>query len=235
MKYLYLVLACMTVFSARADDETQKRLLHVSGNYEVLKMPDRVVVSISAYGEDKDADASKKEADDQMKAVKSVTDQLKIPAKHVSTSSMQLQPRYTYPSNRDRILEGFETSYNITITLDAIDQLGTLLQSLSKNNISRIDSISYGLQDDTATKNEALAGAMKNARAKAQLLAEAAGVKLGAPVSIQEGQVSIPYPQPKMMMRAMAMDAAVMESAEAPPAGELHVTANVSATYALED
>ncbi len=226
-----LLMAATPTFSEGLDDY---RTLHVSGNHEISVMPDTAMLSITAYGEDKDADASKTIADKQLRAIISITKKLGVDEKHIDTSAMRLQPRYSYRQNRDRELEAYETSYDVTIKLKALNKLGELLKQLTQSNISRINNIQYTLDDDAVMKEKALAGAMQHARKKAALLAKEAGVTLGKLLKIHEGEQQFSNPQPRMM-RAMAMDSAQTESAVAPPVGEMNISASVTAIYELDD
>ena len=89
--------------------------------------------------------------------------------------------------------------------------------------------VTFALDDDKDIKNEARAKAMKDAMAKAELYASAAGLKVARIVSISEGYEA--SPQPMMMARSEKM----MDAAEPTPVsgGEIGVTASVSVLFEL--
>ena len=82
--------------------------------------------------------------------------------------------------------------------------------------------------DPSAAEHEALRNAVAAARAKADVVAAAAGVKVGAVLRIEEEPDFGGPPMPKMRM-AMAADAVATEVAT----GDLTVTRRIRATFAL--
>ncbi len=71
--------------------------------------------------------------------------------------------------------------------------------------------------------DEAREQAFADARRKAEIYAKAAGVTLGAPLSIAEGSASVPMFRSKMVMAPMVAAAPVAQGEET-----LSVTVNVS-------
>ncbi|HEY4125504.1 MAG TPA: SIMPL domain-containing protein, partial [Rhizomicrobium sp.] len=90
--------------------------------------------------------------------------------------------------------------------------------------------VSFAIRDPKPFMQEARTDAVKDALAKAQTLAKAAGVTLGPIISIQEGGAVLPQP---VMMRA---DFKAMAAPAPSPvaAGEQSVTANVSITWEIQ-
>ena len=71
---------------------------------------------------------------------------------------------------------------------------------------------------------------MNDAKARAQRLADLAGVSLGAPISIQEGSVTPPAP---VSTRSFDLGAAPQAATPIQP-GELDVDLTVNVVYAIE-
>jgi uncharacterized protein YggE len=126
-------------------------------------------------------------------------------------------------------LGGYVATNNITARVRNLDTLGATIDSLVKAGSNTFSGVSFAIEDDKQIKNDARAQAMKEAIAKAELYAKAAGLKVARIVSINEGYEY--SPQPVMMQRAeMAMDA----GAPTPiAAGEVGVTASVSVLFEL--
>ena len=92
-----------------------------------------------------------------------------------------------------------------------------------------IDQISFRVADQSAAEARAREGAVKDARAKADTLAAAAGVSIDGVAAITEGGIGpIPFPRPFERMAMSAKDAGTPIEA-----GENEVTASVTITYFL--
>ncbi len=112
-----------------------------------------------------------------------------------------------------------------------LDDFGKVLDSAIASGANQVDSISFGAEKSVENEATVLKAAMADARAKAQLLAEQDGVQLGVLVSCV-ASANRPVPQAH---RAMAF-AADASGGSAPPisAGELDMTATVTAVYSIE-
>ena len=234
MKLMFIISLLAVSLPSFAENFEDYRTLHVSGKHTVSAMPDLAVISVKAYGEHKESNQSKKIADQQLRSIIAIAKKFDVGKKHINTSAMRLQPRYSYHKKHDRELESYETSYNITIKLKALNMLGELLHELSENNISRINNIQYVLENDANVKDQALSGAMRHAKKKALILTNEANVVLGKPLKIHEYPQQSYEPKPRMM-RSMIMDSAQVENAVAPPMGELDISAHVTVIYELDD
>jgi uncharacterized protein YggE len=114
----------------------------------------------------------------------------------------------------------------VTIRARDLDRLGALLDAVVTTGANQLNSLTFGLSDPQPATDEARKRAVADARARAALYAEAAGVALGPILSITEGGGYQP-PQP-MYRRELAMDAGVPVAG-----GEVSVSASVTITYAI--
>ena len=90
-----------------------------------------------------------------------------------------------------------------------------------------------GQWGEEVIERQALAEATRDAKARAQAVAEAAGVRLGEIISLNPQNVSWPMPPRPFMMHAMAMPAAV-DAQEPIAAGEQTLSALVTITFAIQ-
>jgi uncharacterized protein len=172
-----------------------------------------------------------------MNGVFSALEAAGIAAKDMQTSGLSLYPRYDYleVTQRDgsvrgeQKLAGYVASNNITARVRKLDTLGATIDSLVKAGGNTFSGVTFALDNDKDLKNQARTQAMKEALAKAELYANAAGLKVARIVTISEGYEY--SPQPVMMARAeMAMDAGAPTPVAA---GEVGVTASVSVLFEL--
>jgi uncharacterized protein YggE len=112
-----------------------------------------------------------------------------------------------------------------------LDRLSTVLDSVVAAGANEMHGAQMSASDPSAAEHRALAAAMRAARAKAVVLAEAAGVVLGGLARLEEEADFGGPPMPKMRMMAMS------EAADVPTevaAGDLTVTRRIRAWFSIE-
>ena len=141
---------------------------------------------------------------------------------------MSLAPVMDYSSNNRPKVTGYQASNQVTVRVRALDTLGTVLDQTVSDGANEFHGLSFGLAEPGPALDAARMSGVKDARRKAEMMAEAAGVKLGKLLSLSEQGFS---PQPRMMMRA---EAAVASDAVPVAAGEVSYALSVTAEWALE-
>jgi uncharacterized protein YggE len=93
----------------------------------------------------------------------------------------------------------------VTVTTRQLDQVGRIIDTGLGAGANNINSLQYDLSDRTAAQAGALADAVTNARRQAEVMAEAAGGRLGPLVELgtQPGEYR-PFLAGDMVMRAQA-------------------------------
>jgi uncharacterized protein YggE len=160
-----------------------------------------------------------------------------IESRDIQTSGFMVEPRYSQPPQEPRPDEvweaqivGYIVRNTVTLKIRDLRTTGTVLDRVVTLGANSISGPVFGVQDPANLENSARSAAVRDARAKAELYAGAAGVKLGPVLRLTE-QTFMP-PQPMMMDRAMKAEAA---SAPVPiESGELTVQVQVQVTWGLE-
>jgi uncharacterized protein YggE len=127
-------------------------------------------------------------------------------------------------------ITGFEILNQLQVTVRDTDMLGALLDAAVNAGANSINGVTFYVDDQTVAASEARRLAVEDARTKAEELAAAAGLTLGAVVSIAEGTVSpVPPPMPA------AADVGMAEAQAAVPMqpGSSTVGVDVSMTFEL--
>jgi uncharacterized protein YggE len=122
----------------------------------------------------------------------------------------------------------------VTAKIRDVEKAGTVIDAVvtAAGDLTRIDSISFTVEDPTEYYAEAREKAVADAQAKAEQLAEAAGVKLGKPSYINESTY-IPTPVYRGDMLEAAMAVPSVETAISP--GEMEIALNVQLAYNILD
>ena len=118
-----------------------------------------------------------------------------------------------------------------TIRLSA-DNLGKLIDGVSKAGSNKIDSLRFDTTDREEYKKKALELAVKDARSTAETVAQAAGVKIVNILSIRPGA---DIPMPVYNDYAVRGKMAMAEAAPTPiEPGELRVNATVTMVFEIQ-
>jgi uncharacterized protein YggE len=147
----------------------------------------------------------------------------------MQTSSLSLSPRRT-PPGPDRVPEtvGFVASNIVTVRVRDLDALGGILAAALGDGANTLGGLSFGVSDETALRESARRAAVADAMATARVLADAAGVTLGAVEELSELGASW-GPQPMGRME-MAMSDAVPVAA-----GESTISSEVRMIFEIAD
>jgi uncharacterized protein YggE len=200
--------------------------IEVSGSAVVEVAPDRAQVSFAVETRaEVAADASAANAT-AMNRVLTALRGARLPDLEVETYGYTLQPQYSQDQARVRAIAGYAAYNNVRATISAVDQVGRLIDVAIGAGANQVASISFLASDTEPARAQALAEAVRNARAQAEVIAGALGFELGPPLEIRGG-AERPMPMPIVAMRAVQADATPIE------AGDQSVSANVSVRFAL--
>lgn len=230
-----LLAIAATAAPAFADEARVPPSLTVTGEGSVSATPDIAIVSSGVVTQAQTAAAALKANAAAMTKVLAAVKQAGIEERDVATSGIGVQPQYDYGNDssnpRSPRLVGYEVRNVVTIRSRNVDRAGDLVDGLVQAGSNQIEGLSFDVSDRNEKLDEARRDAVADARRKAELYATAAGVKLGAPLSIEETG-GLEEPVRPFAMRAKAMDAA----AATPIAkGEQELRARVVVRWKLEN
>ncbi|MGI8333050.1 SIMPL domain-containing protein [Actinomadura scrupuli] len=103
----------------------------------------------------------------------------------VSASHLQLSSAYAFHSNERKHL-GYKCEASFTIETTDLDTLQQLLIDVVDAGVNKVDGVDFDVRAKQELRAEARKKAVRAARAKAELYAEAAGVGLGHVVHIED-------------------------------------------------
>lgn len=214
---------------AMAADNAAARTIVVTGEGEASAAPDMAVISIGVQTEAQTAGEALRQNSADMKATIDKLKKLGVADRDIQTSGLSVNPRYNYENNRQNPeVIGFTASNNVTVRLRDISKAGSIIDKAVQSGANSLGGVTFSFSDPAPLMDDARRDAVAKAKAKAKLLTDAAGVRLGKLINIQEGYAAAPQPK----MYAMRTEAA---SADVPmEAGESSVSVSVSLTYEIE-
>ncbi|MEJ1160438.1 SIMPL domain-containing protein [Prosthecomicrobium sp. N25] len=202
--------------------------LTITGRGEVTAVPDVVRFTIGVATEARTAGEALAENSKAVSAVVAEAEALGIDKRKISTARLLVQPVYASRKVNGREVQevsGYAVTNALSLEISPVAKAGSVIDRLVGKGANTIDSIAFEVSDADARLDEARTSAVKAARARAELYAAAAGVRLGRVLEIRETSREMPMPR----MRPMASKAA------APPieAGEATLGAEVDVTFEI--
>ncbi len=225
---LALALAMVPSAPAWAGDGVAQ-VISVTGRGEVTVTPDLAEIRTGVVSQEQSAEAALAANSAAVRRVIAGLAERGIVAPDVQTQSFSVAP--LYGSRQPGSVEappivGFQVSNQVLVRLREASQAGSILDALVRLGANQVGSVSFRASDPAAALDEARQAAVADARRKAVLLTEAAGVTLGRVLAIQEGGGITPQP----LFRA---EAAFAQAVPISP-GEQVLSASVSVTFGLE-
>lgn len=152
-----------------------------------------------------------------------------VDTEDIQTANYSIHPEYDYSSD-ERRLTGYRVSNTVTAKIRDIDSAGSVIDAAvaGTGDEIQVSGVSFSIEDDEELISAARDAAWQDARAKAQQLADLAGLTLGDAVMISESVASAP-PQP--IFRA-AFEDSVAQSVETPiEAGQQQVAVTLQVRF----
>jgi len=215
---------------------SQQEGLWVSGTGKVTVVPDVATMRVGIDAQAATVAEAQSQAAEAMDQVMTTLKDNGVASKDIQTQYFNIQRVTRWDQTKqEEVLVGYQVTNTVTAKIREIDKTGTIIDAVAKagGDLTRIDGISFSVDDPSAYYGEARQQAMADAKAKAEQLAKLGGVSLGKPVYISESAQT-----PPIIYRNVAMEAAPVP-APAPTTpispGELEISLDVQVVYAISD
>ena len=149
-----------------------------------------------------------------------------IEEKDVQTARLSLQPQSAPNRSGPSAIAGYRASNRVTVRVRDVTKVANVIDTLVGAGANEIGGINFVVSQASKLLDEARERAVADARRKAEIYAKAAGVTLGAPLSISEEGNSAPAPY-RRMAAGMAASAPVAQ-------GEETLAVTVSVSWAIK-
>ncbi len=228
-------LVILSTLKVIAQDTTDRsRVVSVTGEGKVTAPPDVATIHFNIVTRDADPEnARSANAEASRKAINTIRD-LGVQEDKIRLDQLSLNPvREWDPEQRRNIEAGFEINRGLSVELDDLDLVPTVVARVIQSGANRIRSVGYGLSNDQEARAHALSKAVENARFKATTMLGALNESIGKVLEIREESVRIPGP----VMRGYAV-AAMEKTADPNPEayapGLIEITAQVVVTFEIQ-
>lgn len=205
------------------------RSISVSATGEASVAPDLAFVSFAVTGSGKELSPTRNDVNTRSSAVLAKLRQLGIAEADINAPDVGIHPEYDYRKGQQLI--GYRVVRHMTARVRDLEQLGDVLDGIIGAGANEVHGTEMTASDPSAAEHAALAAAVSAARSKAEVLAAAAGVPLGAVTRIEEETDQSGIPSPKFRMLATAAESADVSTEVAP--GELTVARRIRAWFLI--
>jgi uncharacterized protein YggE len=191
---------------------TDTNTLSLSGSATTIVKPGKVTVSLGLETTNRTADVALAA---NSKIMNQVLDRLKatgVRDNETSTSSFNISPNYNHSqtSSTASAITGFTVSNTIQIQSTNINNTSKWIDAAIDAGANTVDGIDFALSDKKLqeTKTNLIKQAMRDARAKADIVASAAGVKIVGIRSISLNELAIqPHNSVPLAKKSLAAEA----------------------------
>jgi uncharacterized protein YggE len=207
------------------------RTLTINGSGKVYLTPDMVYVTIGVHTEGENAVKTVGENNASTQDVIDTLKGMKIDEKDIQTTNFSISPQKEYDQAgkpTGKVLYLVDNS--VFVTVRDLNKIGGVLDATVKSGANSINGIQFDVADKEKALSQARQAAVKDAYAKAQELANAAGVSVGAVQTISEYTSNGPTPMYDRAAAPMAVEA----SSVPVQAGQMLLTIEVNIVYEIK-
>lgn len=199
--------------------------LTVTGHGEVRVAPDMAVLRFGTVAEAADAATAQARASRATAQAVAALRKAGVPEERIATEALRLNPIYSQSSVGDARITGYRASHALRVELSQLQSVGGIIDAVTGAGVNQLHALEFGLQDGSGAERTALQKAAADGRAKAEVLADALGLRLTGLVQATEqtgGRPPVPM-----------LEAARIGAAAAVQPGELSVEATVTLEFAV--
>jgi uncharacterized protein len=174
-----------------------RNLVFAEGTADVTGQNDSARISLSVQSEAREMEEAAADNVTKTEAVLQAVKALRIKDLKVKTRNYSVTPQKDFKA-KPPVTKGYEVRNEIEITTEGFapkelsDQVSKVIETSLKNGANTVNNIQFYVKDKQMLEKQGLSLATKEAMAQAQILASAAGVKLGRIVSISTQPIAVP-------------------------------------------
>ncbi len=247
---LVIIIGVSQVKLWQSDRYESYDVISITGEAEVLAVPDIGKITFSLESEAEKVSDAQTTVNTQAATILEGLQALGIPAEDIQTQNYSSFPRYEYferteictaafcPPRGRQELVGFTVRQDVEVIIRNLDLMSPAVDFLGTQNVQSLVGPSFEIDDTDVLYAEARAEAIRDAREKAEVIADDLGVRLGKIVSFYDESENPyqPYEGMGMMERSMASDVfgAAMSPAPALSTGQERITSRITITFKIK-
>jgi hypothetical protein len=208
----------------------QQEGIWVNGQGKVTVVPDIATLQLGIEAQAVSVAEAQAQASQAMDQVMTALTDNGVAKKDIQTQYFNITKITRWDDkNQQEVVIGYRVTNIVTAKIRTIDNAGAIIDAVAEagGDFTRIDSISFSVDDPTPYLNQAREKAMADAKAKAEQMARLGGITLGKPTYISESSY---YPVPTPIRLA---DQGIPSAETSISPGETDITISVQVAYAI--
>ncbi len=226
-----LVISVVSLFSLSALAEDSAKL-SVSATASVSVTADRAELNIGCVSKDESVTNAQSANASVINKLLASLEAKGILKEDITTAEYSINENYEYEgvTYTKRVLKGYEVTHMLKIIIRDTDKIGEIIDAATAAGANQSNGVSFICSTENEAYEKALTDAVKNARVKADIIAEAAGVTITGIESITEsGSSSVYYRNTNYIASSVSMEDSTVIST-----GSLSVSATVNIVYIIK-
>ncbi len=231
-KQIVLFIALIMLLTASAAAAETKII--VSGTGEVRVSADTAVISLGVSARNKDVLIAQQTVNESIASIRKTLIEKGVEEENINTELINIYAIYDYQNDREQVT-AYDASSTLGIKVTDIESVGAVIDAAFASGANTLNSISFSASDTEEAKAEALKQAVDDAKKKAEILAQAAGLTITGIDNIsQDGVYSYENSTGNYYAKGMRTANAADSSGTVVQAAKLIVNASVSITFSAE-
>lgn len=203
-------------------------LLTVNADGSSEARPDMATINLGVTTEGQTAAAALAENARRMTALTAALRRAGVAERDIQTSNVSVYPQQQYVEGQQPRITGYQANNSVTAKVRRIDNTGRVIDAAVAAGGNTVNGVSFSHSDPDAQLDVARRDAIAEARRRAELYANALGMRVNRIVSVSEGGGYAP-PIPVAYERLQAADAAATPISP----GEIETRVSVNVTFEL--
>ena len=182
----------------------------VTGSATIQSSPDLATLRVGVQSFDKNVEKAVNDNNTKIESIILNLGNKGLTEKDMETDQFNISPQREYRNNNPPIVVGYNVSNILTVKIRNLESLGEIMQVTVGSGANTINGLSFSIEDPNPLRQKARGLAMEDALSRAEILADASGVEVGKPISIQELSYGGPVVKSENLAGAeLAMDARI--------------------------
>ncbi len=233
---LWLMTLVSVASHALAQNAPDRPLVSVTGQAEILVVPDEVVFKVRASTLDKNLLTAQHRNDEIVKKVIALARGFGIPSNLIQTDHIALEERHSDEdaTRKPSVFLGYHVTKKIAIVLRDVTKAEALLSEFFKSGVTSIEGVDFRSTQMRKHKDQARALAIKAAQEKASAFARELGQSIGKAFSITEEGVANPYAANVTSNFSRRLIGSYSDESTTIALGQISITARVMVSFELK-
>lgn len=233
---LLLFAIALSAGSVCAQKEVDRPLITVTGEAEILVVPDEVDFALRVVTMDKALSTAMEQNDQVVKSLFALARKYRIPPEQLQTDRISVTQRFTDEevTKKPPVFLGYTVIKNVAIILRDVSKSEELLTDIIKSGVSYIQNVYFRTTQLRKYKDEARARAIKAAQEKAIALTREIGQSIGKAYSISEEGPTPSYSQNNNVNFSYSASSPSPSDDSTIALGQISITARVTVSFELK-